>query len=235
MNLQKQEILDKAKEFFKSKVITNHHKQVAKLGNLAQFTPNPFLAKYLARFAFGKEDSISIAKALIYPRVLGTSITTIFGTAMQSFCTDVLNGFASVVQGIDIEFDDKIDGRHKYCQIKSGPQTINKDDIKTILDHFDSIRRLARVNGLKDFNPDTDCVVGVFYGEKDELSAMYHAIDAKHPVYAGKDFWHRLTGDENFYQDLINCIVDAAADINDADFLNDIINQLARDIENKNH
>jgi hypothetical protein len=39
----------------------------------------------------------------------------------------------SVVHGIDIEFIDAIDGRKKYCQLKSGPSTINKDDVVTII------------------------------------------------------------------------------------------------------
>ena len=81
---------------------------------------------------------------------------------MQAFCKDVLAGFASTTTGIDIEFVDQIDGRRKYCQIKAGPNCINKDDITTILHHFDAIRRLARTNGLREFNADIDCIVGVF-------------------------------------------------------------------------
>jgi hypothetical protein len=43
-------------------------------------------------------------------------------------------------------------------------------------------------------------IVGVIYGESDELSGHYKRITNQynHPVHVGKDFWHRLTGDEEF-------------------------------------
>ena len=152
---------------------------------------------------------------------------------MQSFCKDVLNGYASTTTGIDIEFIDQIDGRKKYCQIKAGPNTINKDDIKTILDHFKSIRNLARTNGLQDFNPDRDCVVGVFYGSFDDLSTMYKTINESHPVYAGKEFWKRLTGDEYFYSELIETIAEVAKEVNGTAIISDVIQKLASEIEKR--
>ena len=230
---EKNTILQKAKCFFKDKIAANHQKKAEELRHLKAFTPNPFLEKYLANFAFGDSDCQNIAKALIFPRVLGTSINTIFGTQMQSFCKDVLNGFASTTSGIDIEFVDQLDGRRKYCQIKAGPNTINKDDITTILNHFKAIRTLARVNGLQGFNPDIDCIVGVFYGNKEDLSTMYKTINKEHPVYAGREFWHRLTGDADFYYNLIDEISQAANDINGKAFLDGIIADLAAEIEEK--
>ena len=230
---EKQIILEKAKQFFKEKIVKNHQQQTNKLRHLSAFNPNPFLEKYLAKFAFGSCDYKSIAKALIYPRAMGTSINTIFGTQMQSFCKDVLNGFASVTSGIDIEFIDQLDQRRKYCQIKAGPNTINKDDITTILNHFNAIRNLARTNGLKDFNPDVDCIVGVFYGEDEDLSTMYKTINKSHPVYVGQEFWMRLTGDEHFYDELVDTIVEVANEIDGTSMLEDIIDDLAVEIQNK--
>src|SRR5690606_17298596 len=97
---------------------------------------NPFLDKYKAQFLTGNDSPESVAKALIYPRVLGTSINTTFGSKMQKFCSEVLEGFASTTSGIDIEFIDLVDGHRKYCQVKAGPNTINKDDVDTINRHF---------------------------------------------------------------------------------------------------
>jgi len=85
----------------------------------------------------------SIARALVYPRILGTSIATSFGQNIQRFCTEVLSGFGSAISGVDIEFIDQLDGRKKYCQVKSGPETINKDDIETISRHFLGIKGIA--------------------------------------------------------------------------------------------
>ena len=34
---------------------------------------------------------------------------------------------------MDIEFEDALDGSHKYCQLKAGPNTINKDDVEKLV------------------------------------------------------------------------------------------------------
>src|SRR5699024_2397193 len=198
-----------------------HLKNTRKLNKLSNHSPNPFLTKYLANFLSGNSSPENIAKALIYPRVLGTSITTSFGSQMQSFCSTVLEGFASTTSGIDIEFIDQIDGRRKYCQVKSGPNTINKDDVTTIINHFTDIKNLARTNRLELFF--TDLIVGVFYGTPQELSTHYNNINKEYPVYIGKEFWHRLTGDETFYYHLISSISEVALEVNSAKLLENVI------------
>lgn len=129
---------------------------------------------YLANFLTGNSSPQSIAKALIYPRVLGNSITTSFGTNIQKFASDVLDGFASTTSGIDIEFIDQVEGVRKYCQLKAGPNTINKDDVESIAGHFKGVINLAKVNGLR-VSYD-DMVVGLIYGEAHQLSAHYKRI-----------------------------------------------------------
>lgn len=223
------EILLKAKQFFREKIVVNHIKNTEKLRRLSSFTFNPFLSKYLANFLAGDSSPESIAKALIYPRVLGTSINTSFGTHMQYFCSNVLSGYASTTSGIDIEFEDQVDGRHKYCQVKSGPNTINKDDVTTIKQHFNGIRNLARTNNLQLHF--TDLIVGVFYGTREELSAFYKAIDKEFPVYIGQEFWHRLTGDPEFYDHLIEAIGEIAFESDGTNLLQSVIADLAKQIE----
>ncbi|WP_434799185.1 PmeII family type II restriction endonuclease [Terrisporobacter vanillatitrophus] len=226
---EKQEILDKAKDFFTNTLVANHKKNTEKL-KLKSFNINPFLIKYLSNFMSGSSNPEDIAKALVYPRVLGTSINTSFGTNLQKFCTSTLEGFSSTTSGIDIEFIDYTDGRKKYCQIKAGPNTINKDDVKTIVDHFGAVKRLARTNGLS-LNYD-DLIVGVFYGAKNELNAHYKKIDEEYPVIVGQDFWYRLTGDENFYYDLIDTIAESALDEDCTALLDDTIKKLTEEIKN---
>ncbi len=223
---QKEEILNKAKSFFRDTIITNHIKNTVKCQKPQNVTFNPFLDMYLANYLCGDSKPESIAKAIIYPRVLGTSIKTSFGSNFQNFCHEVLEAFASTTSGIDIEFDDQIDGRKKYCQIKSGPQTINKDDVKTICDHFNGVKKLARTNGLS--LQTTDMIVGVFYGTPEELSGNYKAIDKDFPVYIGKEFWHRLTGDENFYEDLYTAVSEVAQEADCRQILNETIKKLAK-------
>lgn len=231
--MNKKIILSKAKRFFREKIVENHSRNTFKLRKLSEFNPNPFLLKYLSGFAFGKSTPVELAKVLIYPRVLGTSINTTFGTQLQSFCSEVLDGYASLIPGIDIEFVDQNDGRKKYCQIKAGPNTINKDDVKTIKDHFKDIKHIARTNRDRYIDVSSDCIVGVFYGNDEDLSSFYRMIKEDYPVFIGQDFWYRLTGDEAFYQELIDVFAEVANEINGTELLNETIEILAAEIEEK--
>lgn len=223
--VEREDVLIRAKDFFRTRIAQNHMDNTLKLSSKSQFNINPFLHKYLARFAFGDSSPESMAKAILYPRVLGTSISTTFGTQLQFFCNEVLSSYASTTSGIDIEFVDAVDGRKKYCQIKAGPTTINHDDVTTILTHFKSVRNLARTNHL-DLRI-SDCIVGVFYGTEDSLSQSYKHINEEYPVYVGKEFWYRLTGDVDFYDNLINAFAEVAEEINGKIILERITQKLA--------
>lgn len=228
-NAERTALLAQAKTFFRTRIAANHRQNTAKLSNIREFTINPFTHKYLAQFAFGDSSAESMAKALVYPRVLGTSIATTFGTQLQYFCNEVLASYASVVSGIDIEFEDSTDGRKKYCQIKAGPNTINKDDVDTIIGHFKGIRNLARTNHL-DVRT-TDCIVGVFYGAEEDLSVHYRKINDSYPVYVGAEFWYRLTGEADFYQDLIDAFMEVADEMDSKELMDSVISTLAEEFE----
>lgn len=223
-----QEILKKAKVFFKETIAENHVKNTEKLKNITEFNINPFLNKYLSNFLTGNDDPESIAKALIYPRVLGTSITTSFGSNLQKFINSTLEGYGSTTSGMDIEFIDKVDNRRKYCQIKAGPKTINHDDVTTIKNHFRGAINLGRTNNIPIAN--MDCVVGVFYGEESELSQFYRNLADDYTVLVGKDFWYHLTGDQDFYQKITDAIGEIANEFDGTELLEDTINALAEQI-----
>ncbi|WP_019501853.1 PmeII family type II restriction endonuclease [Pseudanabaena sp. PCC 6802] len=221
------EILEKAKQWFRDTIAINHIANTKKLKKSSEFNINPFLAVYLANFLTGNSSALSIAKALIYPRALGTSITTSFGTNIQKFTNDVLESFGSTTSGIDIEFIDQIDNQKKFCQLKAGPNTINSDDVETIADHFSSAIRLARTNNVRiSFD---DMIVGVIYGRRNELSGHYKRITSQYHyhVYVGKEFWHRLTGDPEFYEKLISAIGSVATEADYSRELDEVIKQLA--------
>ena len=226
----KQIILKKAKVFFKEKIALQHAKNTEKLKDISEFNVNPFLNTYLANFAFGDNTPENLARALVYPRILGTSITTSFGTNVQQFCTEVFEGFASVVPGIDIEFIDSEDGHRKYCQVKAGPNTINRDGVKNIIGHFKDIKNLARTNGNREINPARDCVVGVLYGEFFELSSHYLSIHEEHPVYCGQNFWYHLTGDREFYRELCEAFAEVAVEIDGRNLIEKTVAKLAEQI-----
>jgi len=228
---EKQEILNKFKSWFRDSLIESHKKNTLKLKDIKEFNINPFLLYYLANYLEGNSSPESLAKALVYPRVLGTSITTSFGTQMQSFITSVLGAYGSTTTGIDIEFIDHIDNQRKYCQLKSGPNALNRDDVKTISDHFKSVKNLARTNnlsiGIKDL------VFCLMYGEENEKNAFVRELENDYVIYMGRKFWHRFTGDEKFYSDLIMAAGEIANEINMKDIVEDVIRELSITIEQR--
>ncbi len=229
---QRVEILDRAKDFFRKEIVEAHiQKACSSAAKLSSYNVNPFLFKYLANFLTGSDDARSIAQALVYPRLLGSSITTSFGMRIQKLISQLFQGFGSTTQGIDIEFIDAIDGRRKYCQIKSGPNTINHDDVETIFGHFQGVINLARTNNMKiGLN---DLMIGVIYGDASDLSQHYLRINERYPVIAGAEFWHRLTGQEKFYFELIDAVGEIALEVDGTQKLEATIDKLAEEIRNE--
>ena len=228
---QKKAIIESGKDYFRTIIIPNHLDNLKKL-RLSDFNVNPFTINYLAAFLCGDTEPESLAKALVYPRILGTSINTSFGQNIQVFISRLaqLTGSASGIDGIDIEFIDAIDGRKKYCQCKAGPQTINKDDIATILGHFKHLANKARLDRLP-IQLD-DLIVGVLYGEPQKLSGNYKVIASHYPVYCGSDFWARITGDYDFYYKLAKAFGEVVEEdgIDGSRLIMEKIQDIAKDI-----
>jgi hypothetical protein len=230
----KKSIIESGKEYFRQIIIPAHLKGLGNL-TLKDFNINPFLINYLAAFLCGNTESTSLAKALVYPRVLGTSINTSFGANIQFFISGLkeITSSGSAIPGIDIEFKDALDGRTKYCQCKAGPQTINRDDIGTILGHFRDFKGIARQNRLH--VSDEDLIVGVLYGNKQNLSANYRAIDKAYPVLCGAEFWEHLTGDAKFYYRLAKAFGEVVEEekIDGSQLIEAKIDEIAKEIDEK--
>lgn len=174
---QKQAIIESGKQYFRSIIIPNHLKNLNKL-HLSSFDINPFLINYLA--AFIKEDSqiIGLAKALVYPYIYDKVIDASSEQDVLSLVSllQEVTGGASNFDGIDFEFVDAVDGRRKFCQFKAGVKTINKDDIASVLCYFKPL--ISQPSLDLQFE---DLVVGVLYGEKDNLSDYYKTIATHYP------------------------------------------------------
>lgn len=226
--IEKEELLNKAEAFFQE-IIDNHYKNIVKLKSLKEFDINPFLWQYLSNCLEGDSDPKSLAKTLIYPRVLGTSITTSFGQKMQQFIT-TLGAYGSTTQGIDIEFTGN-DGKKKYCQLKSGPKALNRDDVKTIGDHFKGVRNLAITNNL-DVGLN-DLLFCLLYGEPERKNSFIKELEKDYRVLVGNEFWTEFTGDPQFYDDLINKVSYVAQKVNMKSTIDEVVNQLAKEIQEK--
>ncbi len=223
-------LLQIVKDYFKEKIFENHKLNVLKEhSRLKSYKINPIIVKYLSKILENDFTPIGIAKALYYPRVLGTSINTSFGTRIQNMFVELGLADGSLIKGMDIEFIDKTDNRRKWCQLKSGPNTINSEDVSPLLKKFESVANLARTNSINLNN--SDLILGVLYGEESQLSQHYKKIDERHPVIVGVEFWHRLTGFPDFYNKLVKEIDLLILDLDTEDFFRRGYMALAKEIE----
>ena len=231
--MEENELLNIITEYFKDKIFENHKISTLKThSKLKSYKINPIVVKYLSKILEDNFTPLGISKALYYPRVLGTSINTSFGTRIQNMFVELNLANGSLIKGMDIEFIDKIDNRKKWCQLKSGPNTINSEDVKPLLNKFTTVTNLARTNSMNMNN--SDLILGVLYGEENQLSQHYKKIDTQFPVIIGKEFWHRLTGYENFYSKLVSNLDLMILNIDSEDFFKRGYIDLAREIESSN-
>lgn len=227
---QKDEFLRRLSDWVTNDFAKKYDKNIKKCAKLSEFKINPLLLPFLSFTFSGNVEPESLAKVLIYPRILSTSITTTFGTGLQRFITDAWRDICggSGLAGIDIEFIDQVDGNKKYAQIKLGPNTINKDDVKTIADHFKAALNLSRTNNLRIKHE--DLVVGVVYGKETEKNANLKRLDSDFTVLIGKDFWYHLTGDKDFYDEMKKTIFTASEGIRMKEQIENTIDTLSKSI-----
>jgi len=231
--MDESQLLNIVKIYFKEKIFENHKKNVlTHHSKLKSYKINPIIVKYLSKILEDDFTPSGIAKALYYPRVLGTSINTSFGTRIQNMFVELGLAEGSLIKGMDIEFIDKIDNRKKWCQLKSGPNTINSEDVNPLLKKFSSVANLARTNAINLNN--SDLILGVLYGEESQLSQHYKSIDEKHPVIIGTEFWHRLTGFPSFYQKLVKELDALIINLETEDFFKLGYMALAKEVETSN-
>ena len=79
--MDENQLLNIVKTYFKEKIFENHKKNVLENhSKLKSYKINPIIVKYLSKILEDDFTPLGIAKALYYPRVLGTSINTSFGS-----------------------------------------------------------------------------------------------------------------------------------------------------------
>ena len=229
--MNENELIQIITKYFRENILENHKKNVLKEhSKLKSYKINPIIVKYLSKVLEDKYTPIGIAKALYYPRVLGTSITTSFGTRIQRMFVELELADGSLIPEMDIEFIDKIDNRRKWCQLKSGPNTINSGDVNPLLRKFSKVANLGRTNAMNLNN--SDLILGVLYGDQEQLSQHYKKIDETYPVIIGAEFWHRLTGFPDFYEKLVANLDSMILNIDTENFFKRGYIELATEIEN---
>lgn len=66
------------------------------------------------------------------------------------------------------------------------------------------------------------------------LKALFPSHISVLMVYVGKEFWHRLTGDSDFYYDLIDAFAEVADEMDSSAMIGQIVQRLAREIDENN-
>lgn len=229
--MTKKVLTEKIVDYFEKNIFNNHIEASLKVhSKLKSYNINPIVVKYLSKVLEDNYCAEGVAKALYYPRVLGTSINTSFGTRIQNMFVALEMAEGSKIKGMDIEFIDKVDKRKKWCQLKSGPNTINSEDVQPLIKKFTTTIQLARTNKALKGVSNNDFIVGVLYGESAELSMHYKEIDKTHPVIIGRDFWHRVTGFPNFYDGLVTELHKCINSLDTKDLINKGCEELTEEI-----
>ena len=230
-NRTEEELLIEIVNYFDTFIFKNHiNASIKTHSKLKSYNINPIVVKYLSKVLEGKYSAEGVAKALYYPRVLGTSINTSFGTNIQKMFIKLNLADGSAIKGIDIENLDKIDERKKWCKLKSGPNTINSEDVNPLIKKFTNTIKLARTNDALIGSSNNDFIVGVLYGEESQLSMNYKKIDEIHPVVIGREFWYRITGFPNFYDKLVTSLHEMINTIDTKEIITKGCDELAEEI-----
>ncbi len=220
-----------AKKFFAEKLIPAGVAKIKKSKNPATFKKtNPFLSPFQAKLMFGNTSDRSVNQAHIHLRV-GSSLATIYGGKIQELCLEVFGATGSG-NGFDIEFTDATDGRTKYCQLKAGPVTLSPSAPDAITKRFFDFIKSHGKN--MEYIPNSDCVVGVTFGDYSMLSSHYKKIENfGFPVIVGEEFWRRITGEKMFYARLVEVFAEVVNETSFDGVISSAVDELCKKRNNK--
>lgn len=127
--------------------------------------------------------------------------STAMGTALQAVAKEI-TGSGTGVAGADIEVTR--DGQRYYVQVKSGPDTANKD----IAQNIGTLLNSARAR-----DPSAACVLGVCYARPEQISsiAKKELVARGVGLKVGREFWEFISGDPNCMAEVLE-LAGAAAD-----------------------
>jgi hypothetical protein len=158
---------------------------------------NPYLFK-----AKNIELAGDFVKGIVDAR-LSSQEETIFGNLLEEFAIyvsqNVDSGFKSEgLKSVDLEFSR---GEIYYMVgIKSGTKWANSDQLAAMKNHFKDNREILRQRGIL---KQVVAVNGCMYGIDAKPLKENKDPDKVYYRYAGQDFWHFISGDENLYQEII--------------------------------
>jgi len=209
-------------KFIESAIDEFHETRLSKLSELKLKDilkrKNPYLFK-------AKNLSVSGLIQSILDAYLSSQEEAIFGTFLEKLAIFVssifINGKKSSAQGVDLEFQRK--GKHYIVSIKSGPNWGNSSSINKMVDYFNKAKKILKSNSNA---KEIIAICGCCYGRDDNPIKEQGYIKL-----CGKRFWEFITGEENFYVDIIEPIGHKAKEKNEKYIseYNKIVNRLTKE------
>jgi len=174
---------------------------------------NPYLfkAKYI-------ELAQDLVRGIVDAHLISQE-ETMFGNLLEGFAVFVsgrlFSGFKSKLKSVDLEFER--DDRYYIVGIKSGIYWGNSDQINRMKDNFKKARVILRERGVE---REIVAVNGCIYGRdqrslKDSkfikgVGRVPEEPEKVYYKYAGQDFWHFISGDDELYREIIKPIDEQA-------------------------
>lgn len=188
---------------------------------------NPYLFK--AKNILTAEELVRY----ILDAFLSSQEETIFGDLMEELaifvCKNVYTGYKAeqgIFRSIDLIFtrDDKT----YIVSIKSGPNWGNSDQINRMKSNFKNARKLLKNKGK---NTKIISINGCIYGKDNRPHKVDRDREKSYYKYCGQEFWELISGDSEFYQQIV-VPIDKEAKKRDENFRNIYsakINELTKD------
>jgi len=159
-----------------------------------------------------KAKNISSPDELVRSSVdafLSSQEETMFGNKLEMFAIYVsaklYGGFKSKLPSVDLEFER--DGVYYIVGIKSGVNWGNSDQVNRMKDNFKAARTYLRERGTTN---EAVAVNGCIYGKDGKPFKENADAEKSYYKYAGQDFWHFVSGDDNLYREIIKPIDEEA-------------------------
>ena len=190
--------INEVKQYVEENISDFHKRRVDKLGQLKLKDilrkKNPYLFK---------AKNILTAQELIEAIVdafISSSEEGIFGNWLEGLAIfvngKVYNGRKSGIPGIDLEFDKN--GTRYIVTVKSGPDWGNDSQVKKMVDHFNSARKVLKTSGAK---INVVAINGCCYGKTTPKNN--YKLNGDYYKYCGQVFWEFISGKSELYKEII--------------------------------
>lgn len=196
-NMEKLNLTD-VLQYVEDNISTFHHKRIEKVNSLKLKSilkkKNPYLFK--AKNVLQAQDIVQG----IVDAFLSSSEEGIFGDWLEGLAIfvngKVYNGRKSGITGVDLEFD-KENTRH-IVSIKSGPNWGNNDQLKKMIDNFNTARKVLKTSSAA---INVIAVNGCCYGKTTQKN--HYKSNGDYYKFCGQAFWEYISGDSDLYKSII--------------------------------